>query len=165
MHVPANRPRLVRKRRGKESTDGGRQTDRAGWPCPLARRTRTLFQPLTTASVDARPPTRHGPGSTSFLLPAVSGAQLPTLSTTPPSAASLLFPCSFLFSFFAFCLSLSPLDDFACHFNKTLFTTSAAIPLVDAALAAMNPTFATQAGHINLPFCRRRVTLFASPRR
>ena len=152
MHVPANRPRLVRKRRGKESTDGGRQTDRAGWPCPLARRTRTLFQPLTTASVDAQPPTRHGLGSTSFLLPAVSGAQLPTLSTTTPSAPSLHFLCSFLFSFFAFCLSLSPLDaDFACHFNKALLTASAANPLVDAALAAMNPTFATQAGHMNRP--------------
>jgi len=43
------------------------------------------------------------------------------------------------------------LDDFACHFNKALFTASAANPLVDATLAAMNPTFATQAGHMNPP--------------
>jgi len=55
----------------------------------------------------------------------------------------------FLFSFVL--LEFRLLDDFACHFNKALFTASAANPLVDAALAAMNPTFATQAGHMNPP--------------
>jgi len=55
----------------------------------------------------------------------------------------------FQFSFVLFESRL--VDDFTSHFNNALLKASAAIPLVDAALAAMNPTFATQAGHMNPP--------------
>src|SRR5947209_2384868 len=47
-----------------------------------------------------------------------------------------------LFRFSFVLLRFRLVDDFSCHLNKALFTASAANPLVDAAPAAMNPTFA-----------------------
>src|SRR5262249_44224135 len=73
-----------------------------------------------------------------------------TPPSTPPSRDCFhSFPFSVPSFRFSFVLLKSPLvDDFSCHLNKALFTASAVTPLVDAAPAAMNPTFARQNGHI-----------------
>src|SRR6266480_4600524 len=147
-HGPASRARRVRRRRGRRSADGGRQTGRAGSPCPWAHRTRTPSPRPATASADARRPARHGRGSTPSPSRAVAGAQPPTPAVTrfwSDSFRSLSFWVpSLLVSF------LLPLAWFVFFFLQNLLITRAVSPPLDVAPAAINAALVRQTGHIAL---------------
>src|SRR6266700_6569961 len=142
-HGPASRARRVRRRRGRRSADGGRQTGRAGSPCPWARRTRTPSPRPATASADARRPARHGRGSTPSPSRAVAGAQPPTPAVTRFWSDSFRVP-SLLVSF---CFRLVW---FVFFFPQNLLTIKAVSPPLEVAPAAIKAAFVRQIGHIAL---------------
>src|SRR5215510_1680320 len=93
-HVRASRTRRARRRRGIGQADGGLRTDRAGSPCPWARRTRTSSPPPSTASVDARRPAHHGSGSRPSPSRGAAAAQPPTPAPTRSGVSSLRYALS-----------------------------------------------------------------------
>src|SRR5205807_1935938 len=97
-HARANLSRRVRGTRGRRSADGGPRTGRAGSLCLWVRRTCNFSSRPTTASGDARPPTRHWRGSTPSPSRAVAGAQPPTLALKRSVVSS--FSVSLIFSLF-----------------------------------------------------------------
>src|SRR5206468_1486861 len=99
-------------------------------PCPWVRRTSTFSPRRPTASADARRPVRHARGSAPSLSRGAAGAPLPTAvakrSEACPSGDVLsAFPYSLSFRFFLL---------------RSLLTTTAVMPPVEVALAAITAT-------------------------
>src|SRR5262245_40728758 len=82
MRARASRPRRVRKRRDRLSTDGVRQTRRAGSLFLSVLQTCSPFPRPATASADVRRPTRLGRELTPFPSREAVGAQSPIPALT-----------------------------------------------------------------------------------
>src|SRR6185369_10956477 len=100
MRGRASRPRRVRRRRDRLSTDGVRQTRRAGSLSLSVLQTCNPFPQPATASADVRRPARLGRELTPFPSREAVGAQPPTPSLIPllDLIPALLFSLSCLFS-------------------------------------------------------------------
>src|ERR1700719_3801153 len=94
-HARANLSRRVRGTRGRRLVDGGPRTGRAGSLCPSVHRTCNSSLRPATAFGDARPPTRHGRGSTPSLSPPAADVQPPTLALKRSVLSSFWVPLIF----------------------------------------------------------------------